>query len=168
MSSRVKKIAFTTAACAGLFAGAAAIASAATGNGSSGSGDTAVNSSVTLPTTKYASDAEEAKALAEAAKIGFDKAAEAARAAVSGTVTEVELDNKHGSVVYEVEVVTDTGDVEVIVDAGNGNVLAQHRDDEDDDHDGGRDDSEKDDKNGANEQNEPNEQQAPAASTTTP
>lgn len=44
-------------------------------------------------------------------------------AAVKGPVEEWEIDEEDGRVVYEVQIVTDTGDVDVTVDATSGEVL---------------------------------------------
>jgi uncharacterized membrane protein YkoI len=53
-------------------------------------------------------------------------AEKAALDAVPGEVREVELESESGFVVYEVEVAGNDGTLhEVVVDAGNGKVLAQ-------------------------------------------
>ena len=49
-----------------------------------------------------------------------------------GTIEEIELERKDGKVVFEVEVKTDKGEVEVLVDATSGQVLAMEADDDDD------------------------------------
>jgi uncharacterized membrane protein YkoI len=60
------------------------------------------------------------------AKIDRSAAERAALDAVPGEVREVELESESGFVVYEVEVAGNDGTLhEVIVDAGNGKVLAQ-------------------------------------------
>jgi uncharacterized membrane protein YkoI len=60
------------------------------------------------------------------AKIDRSAAEKAALDAVPGEVREVELESESGFVVYEVEVAANDGTLhEVIVDAGNGKVLAQ-------------------------------------------
>ena len=84
-------------------------------------------------------DAAEAAALEQLATVTGDQATESALAAVSGTVSKVELDNEKGSVVYSVEIQTDAGLIEVKVDAGNGTVLAQEAAaaEHDGEHDGG-------------------------------
>jgi uncharacterized membrane protein YkoI len=68
----------------------------------------------------------EGKPLEELAKIDRSAAERAALDAVPGEVREVELESESGFVVYEVEVAGNDGTLhEVIVDAGNGKVLAQ-------------------------------------------
>ncbi len=50
---------------------------------------------------------------------------------MAGTVEEAELGNENGYVVWDVEVKAENGTLhEVVVDAGNGQVLAQQADDE--------------------------------------
>lgn len=73
-------------------------------------------------------EAAESQALQAKAKITADDAKNAALKAVSGTVKKVSLDNENGNVVYSVEIQTAMGVVDVKVDAGNGQVLAQDRD----------------------------------------
>lgn len=99
-------------------------------------------SSVTVPVTPDApegaegSEADEAKAdkaelakLEKVAKIDAKAASKAATDKVPGTAAKPELDEEHGNVVYEVDVTAKDGTVtEVIVDAGNGRVLAQQAD----------------------------------------
>ena len=64
-------------------------------------------------------DEQEAARLQPFAKISADQAREAALQVQSGKVTEIELEAKDGSLVYEVTI----GETEVFVDAGNGEVL---------------------------------------------
>ena len=101
-------------------------------------------SSVTVPVTKEGpegSDADEAKAdraeqakLEKVAKIDAKAASKAATDKVPGTVDEIDLDEEGGNVVYEVEVTAKDGtETDVIVDAGNGKILAQETDDKSDD-----------------------------------
>lgn len=102
-------------------------------------------SSVTVPVTKEGpegsdanegSKAEEDRAdkaerakLEKAAKIDAKAASKAATDKVPGTVGDVELDEEHGNVVYEVEVTAKDGtETDVIVDAGNGKILSQQAD----------------------------------------
>ncbi len=60
------------------------------------------------------------------AKIDGAAAEEAALGAVPGQAKDIELENEGGFVVYEVEVAGDDSKLhEVVVDAGNGKVLAQ-------------------------------------------
>jgi len=103
-------------------------------------------SSITAPVTpeapengtedEAAEDAAEAAETAELqklAKISAEEAAQAATAAVPGTVEETELDNEGGNVVYQVEILADDGsEVDVIIDAGDGKVLAQETEGADD------------------------------------
>jgi uncharacterized membrane protein YkoI len=73
-----------------------------------------------------APEAEESKSLQSLATTTPEQATAAALAAVPGTAGAVELDNENGYVVYSVEVTAADGNsVDVKVDAGNGNVLAQ-------------------------------------------
>ena len=71
-------------------------------------------------------DAAEAKRLEELAIIDQAAAEKAALGAVPGKVQQTELDNENGSVVYSVEIMGQDGKLrEVVVDAGDGKVLAQ-------------------------------------------
>lgn len=81
-------------------------------------------------------DTQEEQALRQAATISAEEAATAATEAVPGSsVLENSLDEEDGFVVYEVEVRSAEGTVtEVVVDAGNGSVLAREVEDDDDDH----------------------------------
>lgn len=79
------------------------------------------------------SESDEAAQLQPLAKIDAQRAQDAALAAVSGTVQKVELGNEGGYVVYEVKISTANGVVEVKIDAGNAEVLAQEADDETED-----------------------------------
>ncbi len=68
----------------------------------------------------------EGKGLEGLAQIDRAAAEKAALAAVPGEAKETELENENGFVVYEVEVAGEDGKLhEVVVDAGNGKVLAQ-------------------------------------------
>lgn len=72
------------------------------------------------------SGAQEQAALQALATITAAQAEQSALAAFPGTVTETDLDNENGFVVYSVEINGADGTVtEVTVDAGNGSVLAQ-------------------------------------------
>lgn len=72
-------------------------------------------------------EAQDNAQLASLAKITPDQAKAAALKVVPGTVTKVSLDNENGYLVYSVDIKTNTGLVEVKVDAGNGTVLAQDK-----------------------------------------
>lgn len=86
-------------------------------------------SSITVADTGHGQDdAAEAAALAKLTTITPDQASQVALATVPGRLIKVELDNENGSVVYSVEIRTDTDVVDVKVDAGNGKVLAQEAD----------------------------------------
>jgi uncharacterized membrane protein YkoI len=72
------------------------------------------------------SDAQEQAVLTALATVTAAQAEQSALAAVPGTVSETDLDNENGFVVYSVEINGADGTVtEVTVDAGNGSVLAQ-------------------------------------------
>ncbi len=69
---------------------------------------------------------QEQAALQALATLTPQQAEDAALAAVPGTVTETDLDNENGWVVFSVEVNGSDGTVtEVVIDAGSGAVLAQ-------------------------------------------
>lgn len=61
--------------------------------------------------------------LQKMARISADDARAAAVASVPGSVEDVELENECGNLIYEVEVKTGRKEREVIVDAGDGQVL---------------------------------------------
>jgi uncharacterized membrane protein YkoI len=64
------------------------------------------------------------------AKISMSEATAKASAAVSGKVTEAALENEDGYLVYSVEIVNaDRSKSEVLIDAGNGAILATESDD---------------------------------------
>ena len=65
-------------------------------------------------------DAQEMAQYEALATITADRAKQTAEAAQGATATEVELDEEDGSLVYEVEFADET---EVLVDAGNGEIL---------------------------------------------
>ncbi len=53
-----------------------------------------------------------------------------------GKITNVELENKSGSLIYDVEILQDNSiDMKVIVDAGNGKILVSQIDEADEDDD---------------------------------
>jgi len=94
----------------------------------------AVSGSVAAPAETEANDATEgpeneaaeSKKLEGLAKIDQAAAEKAALNAVPGEVQKTELDNENGSVVYSVEIMAQDGTLqEVLVDAGDGKVLAQ-------------------------------------------
>lgn len=72
------------------------------------------------------SEDQEKAALQKLATVSQKQAEQAAVAAVPGTVTETDLGNENGFVVYSVEVNGTDGSVtEVTVDAGDASILAQ-------------------------------------------
>jgi uncharacterized membrane protein YkoI len=64
-------------------------------------------------------DAQESAQYQSQAKITPQQAQQAAATAVGGTAARAELENEDGNLVYQVMV----GQTEVLVDAGNGNIL---------------------------------------------
>jgi len=98
-------------------------------------------SSITFTETEGQTEADEQAALEGMAAISADDA-EAAAASITGTVTEVELDNENGAVVYSVDKLQDDGtSIDVKVDAGTGEVLAQDLGDDDESEAGEADDN---------------------------
>lgn len=101
----------------------------------------AYKSSIQLPAEQQGvelPDAQEEAQLRSLARITPQQAAQAARAAVPGTVSSVKLENENGNLVYAVVI----GQTEVKVDAGNGRVLHQEQagqDEQGGDHEGGQD-----------------------------
>ncbi|MGW2109675.1 PepSY domain-containing protein [Streptomyces sp. NPDC001948] len=74
------------------------------------------------------------------ARVDVKDAVAAALKAVPGTITEAELDDEDGGLVWELDVYgADKVWHDVTVDAGNGKVLAEHTSDDDDDHGDDRD-----------------------------
>ncbi|MGW1409309.1 PepSY domain-containing protein [Streptomyces sp. NPDC002403] len=72
----------------------------------------------------------------DTARVGVQEAIAAAVEAVPGTVTEAELDDEDGGLVWELDVYgSDKAWHDVTVDAGNGKVLGKHVSDDDDDRD---------------------------------
>jgi len=70
------------------------------------------------------------------ARITAKQAEAAAVQQVRGSVTAVELENENGTLVYSVEIQTATGEHDVKVDAGNGQVLHGEADDDKDEANG--------------------------------
>lgn len=78
-------------------------------------------------------DREENTRETRATKITASEASEAALKAVTGTVTELSLDDEDGGLVWEVDVLGKDGAWhDITLDAGNGTVLNKHTDREDD------------------------------------
>jgi uncharacterized membrane protein YkoI len=70
------------------------------------------------------------KALAKRATISQEEAVRIARGAAKGQVIEAAIENEDGNLVYNVEVKNGGETKEVIVDAGNGKVLALSADED--------------------------------------
>jgi len=68
------------------------------------------------------SEAEEFAQLAPLAKMTAEEAKTIAKSSLTGVVTEVELDNENGNVVYSVEITDNNVKKDVKIDAGNGKV----------------------------------------------
>ena len=76
--------------------------------------------------------------------LSISQVSEIALGAQAGTIEEIELEREDGKAVFEVEIKTDTGEVEVMIDAATGDVLSMEQDDDnDDDDDDGEDDDDK-------------------------
>lgn len=130
-----KKLVAAAAAAAVLTVGAGGTAIAAQQGALPGQEDEpAISGSVAAPPETEANDATEgpeneaaeSKQLEGLAKIDQAAAEKAALDAVPGEVKKTELDNENGFVVYSVEVMGQDGQLqEVVVDAGDGTVLAQ-------------------------------------------
>ncbi|MFB7554292.1 PepSY domain-containing protein [Streptomyces brevispora] len=110
-----RKIVIAAVTAAVLVGGAAATAVALTGDDSRGSGARTASGSST-------------------ARVAAGDAAKAAVRAVPGTVTEAELDDEDGRLVWEIDVYgSDRSWHGVTVDPGNGKVLGKHVDNDDND-----------------------------------
>ena len=86
-----------------------------------------------------ASDAAEDAKLLSAATLGIVDAITIAEKTVGGTAYEAELGTEDGTIVYEVEVIKDGKEFEVLIDAMTGAVLStaeEHEDDDDQKHTG--------------------------------
>lgn len=76
------------------------------------------------------------RTLAGLARLTFSEAADVALRALPGKVISTRLDNENGYLVWNVEVVgPDHQEVEFMIDAGNGRLLAAENEDDDDDGD---------------------------------
>ncbi len=96
----------------------------------------AQKSSLHIDDSKEISDSQESAQLVSLAKITKAQAEAIALKNVQGTVKESQLENDNGDVVYAVDVINGNTETEVIVDAGNGNVLKTQKDDNSDAQDG--------------------------------
>ena len=73
---------------------------------------------------------EKEKELAKLATVSRDEAIRIAQTAAKGKVIEAAVENEDGNLIYNVEVKNGEETKEVIVDAGNGKVLAVHADED--------------------------------------
>lgn len=175
-TSRTKRLLFSGAAALGVAAGAAGIAGAATGGTTQNPAspaqaetdeapDSNFTSSVTVADDTEMSETDEAATLEGLATVTSDEARTAALAAVPGTAADPELDNEDGNVVWSVEITAADGTLhEVVIDAGNANVLAQDIEEADDENEADEanegpeaNESEADEANEGPETNEANE-----------
>ncbi len=95
----------------------------------SGSKDTppSYHSSVTTQATDSGNELAQALALSKLATITLPDAANAASKALpGGTVIQIGLDNNAGNIVYTADVLTSNGESQIVVDAGNGAILANN------------------------------------------
>ena len=70
-------------------------------------------------------DSQEQVAMAKVARVSLEQAkAVALKAVPQGRISEAELENEDGNVVYEIELLVGGEERTVIVDAGNGAVLS--------------------------------------------
>lgn len=68
-----------------------------------------------------------------AAKLDYEAAAAAILAARGGTLTELNLDDHQGTIVWEADVQQSTTRYEVAIDAGSGDVVRNHRSNDEED-----------------------------------
>lgn len=70
------------------------------------------------------------------AKVTMEEAIQTAKTKFPGRVMEAELESEDGALVYEVEIVSASGETqEIEIDAQSGKVLSNESEHEDDDHD---------------------------------
>jgi len=85
--------------------------------------DIQIKSSVQLP--KNVNEKDEVKS----ANVRIDEVIAIIEAKFSGRITKVELENEDGNLVYEAEVFLNDGKtMDIVVDAGNGQILASNVD----------------------------------------
>ncbi|MFP5347142.1 MAG: PepSY domain-containing protein [Actinomycetes bacterium] len=121
-----RRLAVVVPAAAVLATGAGVAVAATTGHESENDHATYTSSVTTPAQSDNGNEAAQDLALAKLAKISLGQAAESGAKAVDGGVaTGVKLENEGGNVVYVVDVVTGQDEYEVVLDAGNGNVLAK-------------------------------------------
>ncbi|WP_421385286.1 PepSY domain-containing protein [Bacillus salacetis] len=70
--------------------------------------------------------------LIEKAEIKEEEAKEIALAEITGEVTETEVEEENGTIVYEFEIKTESGESEVSVDGMTGKVIEVEQDEDDD------------------------------------
>lgn len=136
---RHSKLAVAAAATVAIAGTPAASAVAAGGNGGSGGGQAAGHSVQSAQSGQSArsvpqqggADNEDARE-AKAAKITAPQAAAAAEKAQSGTVTSLDLDRDRPGLVWDADVVKGHTTHELVLDAGSGKVLSNHKDADDD------------------------------------
>ncbi|MEX3006966.1 PepSY domain-containing protein [Hoeflea sp. TYP-13] len=85
-------------------------------------------------TVAFADDETPSK---QAPAIGYDRAVEIATNAHPGMVSETEYEREDGRDVVVVEVVTETGTMEVVIDAANGDIISAEAEDDDKEDDKG-------------------------------
>lgn len=118
-----------------------------------------LDGSVQAPDDESLSEQEEADQLAQLDGLISESEAITAATADGGTADRVELGNENGSVVWEVEVTRADGTVEeVVIDAGNGDVLATEvEDDQDDEENESEDDDNESEENESEEEDDDND-----------
>ena len=90
----------------------------------------AIKSSLIINSNASELDAE------QATKLDAIQVIKVVRKKFKGKITNVELENKNGNLIYDVEVLQANGiDMKIIVDAGNGQILASQVDESDEDDD---------------------------------
>lgn len=102
--------------------------------------EAAVFTSANEPGKKTATKEDKAAAPAHKTMLTKAQAAEIAVKKYGGKVTEIERDREDGKLIYEIEVRTSKGEVELDMDAYTGAILEVDYDDDDDDDDDDHDD----------------------------
>lgn len=162
-TTKTKKAIYGLLAAIGVTAGAAGIAAAATSQSSPSKTPTTVTvekdgeqhddgseapeytssivdkASATETEGTQENDASEAARLAKLATVTTEEVKAVALAAQPGKVTKATLESEDGNVVYDVEVTTSTGTVDLTIDAGNAKVLQTEKESGEKDDDKGAD-----------------------------
>ncbi len=87
------------------------------------------------------------RTMAAKARITVGEAAQIAAEAYSGKVTESQLDEENGYLIWEVEVIDSQGqEAQVKIDAGDGRILAIESGEDDEHHEGNREDDDHEDR----------------------